>query len=123
MYDLTNIQIPSFDIPEFDTPLQHIFVDEQFQILKKYIQKFESTLDNDHEVGLMLTNFGQTVLMQVTRITYEEPVLMIFSGTVNGRESTLIQHMNQLSFLLTSVEKDKDAPKRKIGFAIPDTKE
>ncbi len=68
----------------------------------------------------MLTNFGQSVLMNVTNITYEKSVLMIFKGYVNGRESTLIQHINQLNFLLTSVEKESDRPKRKIGFISND---
>jgi hypothetical protein len=54
--------------------------------------------------------------MQVTNITYEKSVLMIFKGFVNGREATLIQHINQLNFMLTSVEKEPDRPKRKIGF-------
>ena len=101
-----------------DTPAQHMWVDEQFEILKRYIQEFESTLDIDHEVGIMMTNFGQSVLMQVTQITYEDPVLMVFKGFVNGREATLIQHINQLNFMLTSVEKQPDRPKTQIGFIV-----
>lgn len=116
-------EIPSFKMPEIepieiDTPLQHMWADEQFEILKKYITEFEKNLDEEHEVGMMLTNFGQSVLMQVTNITYEEPVLFVFKGFVNGKESTLIQHMNQLNFLLTSVEKEPERPKRRIGFSV-----
>ena len=110
MPDFSNlINIPQVQIPEIitDTPVQHMWADEQFQILKKYIQEFEATLDSEHEVGLMFTNFGQSVLMQVTSLSYEDPVLMIFHGYVNNREATLIQHINQLSFLLTSVKKMK----------------
>ena len=97
-----------------------MWADEQFEILKKYIQAFENSLDPEHEVGVMLTNFGQSILMQVTHITYEKSVLMIFKGFVNGREATLIQHINQLNFMLTSVEKEPDRPKRKIGFTADD---
>ena len=116
-------EIPSFKMPEIeaiqvDTPLQHMWADEQFEILKKYITAFEETLDDEHEVGMMLTNFGQSILMQVTNITYEEPVLFVFKGYVNEKESTLIQHMNQLNFLLTSVDKEPERPKRRIGFAV-----
>lgn len=99
-----------------DSPIHHIWASEQFRFLQKYIQDFERTLDSEHEVGLMLTNFGQSITMQVTQITYEEPVLMVFRGFVNGQEATLIQHINQLNFLLTSVIKEEDRPKRKIGF-------
>ena len=97
--------------------MQRMWSDEQFDILKRYIQEFEESLDCEHEVGIMMTNFGQTVLMSVTQIAYEYPVLMVFKGYVNGREATLIQHISQLSFMLTSVEKEPDRPKRQIGFS------
>lgn len=116
--NIPSINIEPLYIPdiEIDTPVQHMWADEQFEILKKYIEKFEKSLDSEHEVGLMMTNFGQSVLMQVVQVSYENPVLMIFKGFVNGREATLIQHINQLNFMLTSVEKEPDRPKRKIGF-------
>ena len=124
--------MPNFNIPDYsaltrpfatpittvkDSPVQHIWADDQFMILKKYIQDFENSLDQEHEVGLWLTNFGHSVLMQVTKISFEAPVLMVFKGYVDGKEATLIQHIHQLSLLLTSVEKDADRPKRKVGFA------
>ena len=115
---LPSFNFPMPEIPEIniDSPVQHMWADEQFEILKKYIQEFEQSLDTEHEVGIMMTNFGQSVLMNVTQITYEDPVLMVFKGFVNEREATLIQHINQLNFMLTSIEKDPDRPKRKIGF-------
>lgn len=88
----------------------------QFEILKKYIEEFQNSLDSEHEVGMLLTNFGQNILLKVTYISFEPPVLMIFKGYVNNKESTLVQHVNQLNFLLTSVDKEPDRPKRRIGF-------
>lgn len=44
---------------------------------------------------------------------------MVFKGYVNGKFSTLIQHVSQLNFLLTSIEKEPDRPKRTIGFVAP----
>ena len=113
-YTLPSIAIPH--IPVIDAPMNHMWADEQFEILKRYIQEFERSLDAEHEVGIMMTNFGQSVLMQVTQITYEDPVLMVFKGYVNGREATLIQHINQLNFMLTTIDKEPDRPKRQIGF-------
>lgn len=101
-----------------DSPIYHVWADEQFVILKRYIQDFEKTLDPEHEVELLLTNFGQTITMHVASITYEAPVLMVFKGFVNGQEATLIQHINQLSFLMTSYKKEEDRPKRTIGFSV-----
>ena len=62
MPDFSNgITIPQVPIPDItiDTPGQHMWADEQFRLLKKYIQEFEASLDSEHEVGVMLTNFGQ----------------------------------------------------------------
>lgn len=116
----SNIIIPnlSFAVPTTDIndPKEKMWADDLFEVIKKYIQAFEATLDKEHEVGVMMTNFGQSVVMQVTSITYEDPVLMIFRGFVNGRESTLIQHIGQLNFMLTTVNRDPGQPKRKIGF-------
>lgn len=90
----------------------------QFEILKDYIQEFESSLDSEHEVGMLVASFGTSVLLNVTYISYENPTLMVFKGIYQGSEATLIQHVNHLNFLLTSVKKDADRPKHKIGFAI-----
>lgn len=97
-------------------PSAFAYSDTQFQIIKKHIQKYEASLDPDHEVAVWLTNFGQRVLMVVTNITYEKSVLMVFHGYVDGVESTLIQHISQLNFLLTKVPKAEGREKRKIGF-------
>ena len=112
----TKLNSFEFAVPEFHTPMQEMWAETQFEILKEQIQEFETTLDPDKQVGLWFTNFGQSVLMQVTKITYKDPVLMIFKGFVNGKESTLIQHINQLNFLLTTIDKEPDKPRMKIGF-------
>lgn len=115
MIDYPNID--KFDIE----PSQHLFSysDTQFEILKKHIEEFQTSLDDEHEVGILLTNFGQSMLMNVCQISYEKSVLLVFKGYVNGKYSTLIQHVSQLNFLLTSVEKEPDRPKRLIGFSTP----
>lgn len=97
-------------------PAAYSFSDTQFDIIKKYILEFQKSLDQEHDIGLLLTNFGQSILMEVTQIGYEESVLMVFRGYVNGQMSTLIQHISQLNFLLTSVPRNPEVPKRKIGF-------
>lgn len=123
-FDLNKIYEP-FDISKFspqvvevDSPMQHVWASEQFKIIKDYIEDFEKSLDKEHEVGIMMTHFGQSIVMHVTEISYKDPVLIIFKGLVNGRLSTLIQHINQLNFLLTSLEILPDTPKNKIGFAV-----
>lgn len=119
-FNFPRIQLPDMSnlIPEpIDLPANHMWADEQFEILKKYVIEFENSLDTEHEVGIWFTHFGHAVLMQVTEIRCEEPVLLVFKGLVNEKEATLIQHINQLNFLLTSVPKEPDQPKRRIGFS------
>ena len=84
-------------------PSAYSYSDTQFDVIKKYVLDFQQSLDQEHDIGLLLTNFGQAMLMEVTQIGFEKSVLMVFRGFVNGRESTLIQHISQLNFLLTSV--------------------
>lgn len=116
------IKVPEYTLPEIpDQPTWYMWSDTQFEIIQKYIEEFEASLDNEHEVGLLLTNFGQSVLMEVTEIGYEKSVLMVFKGKVNEQPATLIQHINQLNFMLTTLpRKEPDKPKRKIGFRFPD---
>ena len=118
--DFSKIDISQIKLPNIEPlPLAYSYSDTQFEILTRHIKEFESKLDSEHEVGLLLTNFGQTVTMQVTEISYEKSVLMIFKGYVDDKMSTLIQHINQLNFLLTSLDKSDDHPKKPIGFVLP----
>lgn len=111
-------QVPDDEI--IPLPIAFSYSDTQFEHIKKYIITYQNTLDNEHDVAVMLTNFGSSITMEVTHIGYEKSVLMVFQGYVNGRFSVLIQHVSQLNFLLTSVPKDPEKPKRKIGFATSD---
>lgn len=117
--DLGPLKTEPFLIDVDQVPAAYSYSDTQYEIIKEYIQEFEESLDDEHEVGVMLTNFGHSVTMQVTEISYEKSVLMIFRGYVNGVKATLIQHVSQLNFLLTSVPKESGRPKRRIGFLPP----
>ncbi len=102
----------------------HHLADFQYEIIMREIQDFEEDLDDNHEVALKLCHFGQNILLNVTEISYHNPSLIFFYGTVNGKESQLIQHVNQISFLLTSVEKiDPNAPPRRIGFQLNESEQ
>lgn len=98
--------------------------DWKHEKIMEQIHEFESTLDSDHELAIQLASFGSSVTMVVTEIGYQNPDMLYFYGFVNGKDSQLIQHMSQLNFLLTSVEKeDKTKPARRIGFIISNDEE
>lgn len=91
--------------------------DWKYEKIIEQIREFEKTLDAEHEIALKLASFGSSITMAVTHIGYQNPDLLYFYGFVNGTDAQLIQHMNQLNFLLTSVEReDKSKPARRIGF-------
>ncbi len=86
--------------------------------LEAQIRLFESELDADHDVGIRLVNFGSEITFHVADIGSVEPDLIIFSGkTQAGAPVRLLQHRNQIDFLLTTLERsDPDQPRRPVGF-------
>ena len=106
--------IPSLEIRDYS------MADYTYEIIGKQIKDFEDRLDDDHEVALKLTSFGQSITLSVSEIGYANPSTLIFYGFVGEQPATLIQHMSQLNFLLLSVEKpDPAKPPRRIGFVPP----
>jgi hypothetical protein len=91
--------------------------DYTYEVIRDYIQEFESELDNEHEIAVQLASFGKNITMAVTDIGYTNPSTIVFYGYVDNQKATLIQHISQLSFLLLSVTKqDPENPPRRIGF-------
>lgn len=81
------------------------------------IANFEKRLDEKQEVVLKLASFGQSITLSVMAIGSEEPFILHFYGEVDGKPAQLIQHINQLNFLIIAVEKpDLSKPTRRIGF-------
>lgn len=89
-----------------------------YERLVEMINDFDEKLDDEHEVGMKLVNFGQTVQFHVINIGYYNPGLIVFIGkTEDGNDIELIQHISQISFLLMAVKRlNPEEPKKKIGF-------
>lgn len=103
-------------LPKIDTR-NYQFADYQYELLCNYIKQFQDELDDEHEVGLQLASFGQSITLNVTDIGYSNPSIIDFYGYFNGNKAHLIQNINQLNFLLVSVPKsDPKKPARRIGF-------
>lgn len=110
----------SFDFDTQDIGRDYHAADWQYDKIMEKIRDFEKELDSNHEIALLLASFGTSVLMQVTELGYQNPAMLYFYGYVNGEYSQLIQHVSQLNFLITSVEKeDKSKPPKRIGFTPP----
>lgn len=113
---LTKFEQPIYNIPDIRN---YQNADYQYEVLCNYIKDFQDNLDDEHEVGLQLASFGQSTLLNVTDIGYSNPSIIDFYGYCNGNPAHLIQHINQLNFLLLAVPKSDPAkPARRIGFDI-----
>ncbi len=87
-----------------------------FRGLKEHVIEFENGLDEEHELGARLVSFGNAITFHVQNISYTLPNLIVFVGVTDQNQKVrLVQHVSQLSFLLISVPKLEEQPKR-IGF-------
>jgi hypothetical protein len=86
--------------------------------LVKWINDFDQGLDAEHEVGIRLVNFGQTIQFHLKEVGFWNPSLMIFYGTtLEGDPVELVQHVTQISVLLVRLPRlDPSKPKHRMGF-------
>lgn len=82
------------------------------------IISYQQSLPEEDDVVLAVAHFGNTTNIFVNSIGYIGYNLIVFYGTDSlGKPQKLIQHINQLDFLLTcQVKTVPEAPKRQIGF-------
>jgi uncharacterized protein DUF6173 len=123
--DFSAYMPPAFTYPDIDLPpspfvtsVEANYASEFHKRLAKWINDFNESLDNEHEVGVKLVTFGQAVVFHLEDIGYWNPSLISFKGkTEEGNPVELIQHVTQISVLLTKLPRDNpDEPKRPIGF-------
>lgn len=101
-----------------DIPINPNLTSEFSRRLVSWITEFETSLDKEHEVGVRLVSFGQTVTFNLEKVHYWSPSLILFSGTTDSEDLVeLIQHVSQISILLMKCKrKDPSKAKQKIGF-------
>lgn len=82
------------------------------------IQRYQASLPDEEDVAMMLVQFGQSTTILVKGIGYSGYNLVCFHGEdTEGKPLELIQHVQQLNFLLSVVPKpEPEVPKRQIGF-------
>lgn len=120
-----NLNVPTIEHlqpierPQFVKNAEQGIASEFYKRLVKWINDFDSALDDEHEVGVRLVSFGQSVVFHLNGIGYWNPFLISFLGTTeDGQPVELIQHVNQISILLMKLpRKNPEEPKKPIGFA------
>lgn len=84
-----------------------------------YIQNFEETLDNEHEVAMGFTG-GDAGVLRIEGMGYFDPDIVTFYGSdPAGGKTQLVQHVSQLNVMLRALPKqvEQAAPNR-IGFRL-----
>jgi hypothetical protein len=93
------------------------YASEFHERLVRWINDFDASLDDQHEVGARLVSFGQTIIFHLEAIGYWNPSLIVFYGTTDDDDPVeLIQHVSQISVLLMKLPR-KDPSQPKIGFS------
>lgn len=121
---LTLPRQPSFTMPHIpsarevlESVEQKNYASEFHRRLTEMIAEFERHLDPNHEVGVRLVSFGQTVVFHLESIGYYDPSLIRFLGkSQEGEPVELIQHVSQISILLMRLPALTPGEPRRIGF-------
>jgi hypothetical protein len=90
-----------------------------YERLILYIQNFEKTLDEEHEVAMGFAG-SDAGTIRIEGMGYFEPDIVTFYGQDQmGMRTQLVQHVSQLSVMLRALPKQVDeAPPRRIGFRL-----
>ena len=88
-----------------------------YERLVLYIQKFEETLDKDHEVGMGFAG-SDAGMLHIQGMGYFAPDMITFYGVdPSGTKTQLVQHVSQLNVMLKAAPKINSEPLR-IGFQM-----
>ncbi len=117
---LSNTQSSKEEVQKLVALSQANHASQFYEHLANLIIDFDSKLDNEHEVGVRLVNFGQTVVFSLEDMRYCDPSLISFIGrTQEGQPVELIQNVSQISILLMKLPREYPAePKTPIGFRV-----
>lgn len=90
-----------------------------YERLILYIQNFEKTLDNEHEIAMVFAG-DMSGVIRIEGMGYFDPDIVTFYGTDReGAKTQLIQHVSQLSVMLRALPKLSDAAEPyRIGFRL-----
>ncbi|MGX9356994.1 DUF6173 family protein [Roseobacteraceae bacterium S113] len=90
-----------------------------YERLILYIQKFEETLDGEHEVAMGFAG-GDMGVMRIEGMGFFDPDIITFYGSdPEGARTQLVQHVSQLNVLLRALPKMVPAAEpNRIGFKL-----
>lgn len=114
---IINNNIPELNIENI-IPKDYTLASYKYETLMEEIKAFQEELSDDLDVMVKLVSFGESMILSIDTIGYQNPDILFFYGTnTDGNPIELIQHMSQLSFLLLAVNRtNTSTPPHRIGF-------
>ena len=111
-YDNRQIEINASKM-QFDSRAEQVAY-----YLYEEIRDYQNKLPDTEDVAMSIVQFNQSITILVKEIGYIGYNLVCFHGEdTSGKPLELIQHVQQLNFLLMVVQKPElEVPKRQIGF-------
>jgi hypothetical protein len=90
------------------------------QRLGEAIASFEADLSNEEEVGGVIIGAPGNTTFHIIKFYNLNKDILVFEGiNEHGKPQQLVQHVTQLSILLTALPKLNETPRR-IGFRFPE---
>jgi hypothetical protein len=84
------------------------------------IASFEANLSDEEEVGGIIVGAPGNTWFHICKFYNLNMDILVFEGiNEHGKPQRLVQHVTQLSILLTALPKLNERPRR-IGFQMPD---
>lgn len=90
-----------------------------YERLILYIQNFEKTLDNEHEIAIGFAG-AEAGVIRIEGMGFFDPDIVTFYGSdAHGVKTQLIQHVTQLNVMLRALPKMiENAEPNRIGFRL-----
>ena len=90
-----------------------------YERLILYIQNFEKTLDNEHEIAIGFAG-AEAGVIRIEGMGFFDPDIVTFYGSdAHGVKTQLIQHVTQLNVMLRALPKMiEHAEPNRIGFRL-----
>lgn len=89
-----------------------------YNLIVQTILAYQRDISDDKEIGMMLSHFGDTITLRLTGISYTD-FFVIFIGinVKTNMRCEIVQNINQISFLLTELDKhDNQEPASRLHF-------
>lgn len=94
------------------------YANVQYEKIMNLIFEFEQTLKPNEEIGAYLASFGKEIIVQIEKVGYMNPYLIIFQGKnmLDSSNVQLVQHVSQINLMFVAIKLIEERKPYRIGF-------